>query len=255
MDTASRTFLTIVIPAYDEEKRLPSTLDQVTTYLSGQTYTWKVIVVDDGSADRTAEVAGDFAKRFPNQVSVIRNPHCGKAFTVRTGLLAADGEYVFMCDADLSMPIGEIEKLLVHLENGYHVAIGSREARGAQRSDEPVHRRFMGRVFNRLVQLLLVPGMHDTQCGFKGFHGSVAHDVFQRLCLYSSSAREVRGPMVTGFDVEVLFLAKKAGYSIKEVPITWRYVAGSKVSPLKDAIRMFKDVVKVRLNDWRGCYG
>lgn len=212
------------------------------------------MVVDDGSTDHTAEVVEAFVRQHPN-VQLIRNPHCGKAYAVRTGMLAADAEYVFLCDADLPMPIGELEKLLPPLQGGYHVVIGSRELAGASRLDEPWYRHLMGRAFNFLVQLIAVGGFRDTQCGFKGFQRQAAHDLFQRLKLYASPHNVVKGPMVTGFDVEVLFLAKKAGYSTKEVPILWHYVPGSKVSPLKDSMRMLMDVLKVRYNDLRGRYG
>ncbi|MCL4534400.1 MAG: glycosyltransferase family 2 protein [Bacteroidetes bacterium] len=243
----------IVIPAYNEERRLPDTLSQVAGYLGKQQYSWSIIVVDDGSTDHTAEVVEAFVRQHPN-VRLVRNPHCGKAYAVRTGMLASEAKYVFLCDADLPMPISELEKLLPPLQEGYRVAIGSREVAGASRLDEPWHRHLMGRIFNLLVQLVAVGGFQDTQCGFKGFHRDAAQDLFRRLKLYASPDNIVKGPMVTGFDVEVLFLAKKMGYSTAEVPVLWHYVPGSKVSPLKDSVRMLMDVLRVRYNDLRGRY-
>ncbi len=249
-----RVNLAIVIPAYNEQARLPATLDKITAYLEKQPLSWTVLVVDDGSQDQTAAIVEDFARKQPG-VHLLRNPHCGKAYAVRTGMLAADADYVFLCDADLPMSISEIEKLLPSLQDGYEVAIGSREVPGSARMNEPWHRHLMGKVFNLLVQVVAVGGVKDTQCGFKGFRGAVARELFERVQLYASPAGVVKGPMVTGFDVEVLFLARKAGYAIAEVPILWHYVPGSKVSPLKDAVRMFGDVMRVRINDWRGRYG
>ncbi len=245
--------MAVIIPAYNEQSRLPDTLQKVIAYLDAQGRPWAILVVDDGSTDRTAEVAEGFARQHPG-VLLIRNPHCGKAYAVRTGMLAAQAEYVFLCDADLPMPISEMEKLLPPLQDGCEVAIGSREVPGASRLDEPWHRHLMGKVFNLVVQLVAVGGIRDTQCGFKGFRGSVARELFERTKLYSSPTGVVKGPMVTGFDVEILFLARKAGYAVAEVPILWHYVPGSKVSPLKDSVRMFMDVLRVRLNDWRGMY-
>ncbi len=218
-----------------------------------QPHSWSILVVDDGSVDRTAEVVETFSQQYP-QVQLIRNPHCGKAYAVRTGMLAADADYIFLCDADLPMPISEMEKLLPPLQDGFEVAIGSREVAGATRVHEPWYRHLMGRGFNLLVQVVAVGGFQDTQCGFKGFQREAAHNLFRRLRLYTSPDGVVKGPMVTGFDVEVLFLARKVGYSIKELPVLWHYVPGSKVSPLKDSFRMLMDVLRVRYNDVRGRY-
>lgn len=180
--------------------------------------------------------------------------HLGKAAAVRGGILAARGELAFICDADLSMPIEEVAKFLPSFAQGYDIAIGSREATGAKRYGEPFYRHLMGRVFNRLVRLLTVGGFQDTQCGFKCLRAAVARDLFNRMRLYSDDGRPIKGPMVTGFDVELLFLALRSGYRVAEIPIDWYYAKGSKVNPVRDTFRMFGDVVKVRINDLRGQY-
>jgi glycosyltransferase involved in cell wall biosynthesis len=214
---------------------------------------WEVVVVDDGSNDNTANAVEAVSEMEP-RVRLIRNPHCGKAYAVRTGILASEASYLILCDADLATPISELPKLLQPMENNYDIAIGSREIAGAARLGEPGYRHLMGRVFNYLVRLLAVGDFQDTQCGFKGFRQAPAQDIFGRLRLYSSPAQIVKGPAVTGFDVEVLFLAKKLGYQVAEVPVTWTYQAGSKVSAARDSYRNFMDVVRVRYNDILGRY-
>lgn len=253
VNAANRPLVSVVIPAYNEERRLPQTLDRVATYFASQTYASEILVVDDGSSDGTARVVEAFVEGHPT-VRLLKNDHRGKGFTVRTGMLAAQGHIVLFSDADLSTPIEEIEKLLPWFERGYDVVIGSREGAGARREREPFYRHLMGRVFNFIVQLLTVRGIQDTQCGFKAFRDEVAQDVFGRMQLYGDDAKKIQGGMVTAFDVEVLFIAHKAGYRIKEVPVEWHYGTETKVNPLKDSWRNFRDVVLVRWNDLRGLY-
>jgi glycosyltransferase involved in cell wall biosynthesis len=223
------------------------------SYLETKSYSAEVIVVDDGSQDNTADVVGDLAAAH-HQVRLVRNPHGGKAHAVRTGMLAAEGEYVLFTDADGATPIEELEKLLPHLEREFDVAIGSREGAGATRHHEPAYRHLMGRVFNLIVQSLAVPGIQDTQCGFKAFRRGAAQDLFSNMQLYGSSTGHVQGAMLTGFDVEILFLARKWGYSIVEVPVQWYFGKESKVNPIKDSWRNLRDVLRVRWNDLRGKY-
>jgi dolichyl-phosphate beta-glucosyltransferase len=246
-------FLSIVIPAYNEERRLPGSLEKVLAFLHTKDYPAEVIVVDDGSTDNTVGVVEGFIARYP-LVSIIKNDHRGKGYAVRTGMLAARGTCVLFSDADLATPIDEVDRLLAFLEDGYDIAIGSREGMGAQRINEPGYRHLMGRVFNLLVRLVAVGGFQDTQCGFKCFRREVVQDLFQRVQLYGAEAGPARGGMVTGFDVEVLFLALKSGYKVKEVPVQWHYGANTKVNPMLDSARMFTDVLRVRLNHWRGKY-
>ncbi len=251
---SNRPFLSVVVPAYNEERRLPQTLARVHAYFAKLNYPTEILIVDDGSTDQTGEVVDAFAETHPT-VRLIRNDHRGKGYTVRTGMLAARGHIVLFSDADLSTPIEDVEKLLPWFERGYDIVIGSREGSGAQRIKEPFYRHLMGRVFNFIVRLLTVRGIEDTQCGFKAFRDEVAHDIFSRVQLYGEAAQRIKNGMVTAFDVEVLFIATKSGYRIKEVPVQWRYGTETKVNPLKDSWRNFRDVLAVRWNDARGIYG
>jgi glycosyltransferase involved in cell wall biosynthesis len=187
-------------------------------------------------------------------VSLIRNDHRGKGYAIRTGVAAARGHIILFFDADSSTPIEDVEKLLPWFERGYGIVIGSREGTGARRISEPFYRHLMGRVFNFVVRLLTVRGIEDTQCGFKALQHDAAQQIFARSRLYDEQSRPVRGAMVTAYDVEVLFLGQKLGYRIKEVPVEWRYGTESKVSPIKDSWRNFRDVVLVRWNDLQGKY-
>ena len=246
-------YLSVVVPAYNEASRLPLTLTKLMKYLESRDYIFEVLVVDDGSEDRTADIVEEMAAQHPD-LQGVRNPHRGKGYAVRTGMLQANGRFILYSDADFSAPIEEVEKLLPYLERNADVVIGSREGLGAARFDEPSYRHLMGRVFNTFVRLVALPQFHDTQCGFKAFRKEAAHKLFRGLHLYGDNAGDIKGAMVTGFDVEVLYLGLKWGYKIKEVPVKWYYSPGTKVNPVKDSYRMFKDIVKVRMNDVRGLY-
>jgi len=246
-------FLSVVIPAYNEERRLPQTLQSIVDYLARQAYSNEVIVVDDGSDDNTGQVVDSF-RAAHSTVTLIRNEHRGKGYAIRTGVLAAHGNIILLFDADSSTPIEEIAELLPWFERGYGIVIGSREGAGARRIKEPFYRHLMGRVFNLIVRLLTVRGIQDTQCGFKAFRDDVAHEIFSRTHLYRDSSQPVAGAMVTAYDVEVLFLGQKLGHKIKEIPVEWRYGTESKVNPLKDSWRNLRDVLLVRWNDLRGRY-
>lgn len=234
--------LSIIIPAYNEEKRLPASLQEIITFADQQTFSLEVIVVDDGSTDRTADLVEEFHVRYP-YISVIRNAHRGKGYAVKTGMLAAKGKYLFLCDADLSMSIEQVVTFFPPHEAGYDIVIGSREVKGARRYNEPTYRHIMGRVFNLIVRLFAVRGFQDTQCGFKSFKRDVARHVFALQTMDGF-----------GFDVEVLFIAQRKGYRIFELPIGWCHVSNSRISPLKDTFKMFRDVIQVRWNAWRGFY-
>jgi dolichyl-phosphate beta-glucosyltransferase len=242
--------LTIVVPTYNEKNRIGGTLQRICEFMSAQPYAIELLVVDDGSADGTA----DMVESMGSGIGVIRNDHRGKAYTVRTGMLAAKGQRVLFSDADLSTPIEEVSRFLPIFDAGYDVVIGSREAPGAVRFDEPLTRHLMGRVFTRVVQLVTGQRFEDTQCGFKAFSHTAAQQVFSRVQLYGPNTPVIRRSKVTGFDVELLFLARKQGLRIREVPVRWYYSRGSKVDPLRDSMQNLLDVLKVRLYDWQGRY-
>ena len=234
--------LTIIIPAYNEEKRLPRTLPRVVAFAEAQDYEVEILVVDNASTDRTAEVARAFAVNHP-RVAVLKQPIPGKGAAVRKGMLAGRGEYLFICDADLAMPIEEVSKFLPPVRSDYDIAIASREAPGARRYNEPWYRHLMGRVFNLMVRMLAVPGIHDTQCGFKCLRREVARDLF--------AVQTIDG---WAFDVEILHAALRRGYRLDEVPINWYYGRGSRVSPVRDSINMTLEVLRIRWNGQRGAY-
>ena len=239
--TPSEPLLTIIIPAYNEERRLPKSLEQITAFVQAQSEPMEVIVVENGSRDRTTEIAEDYAARYP----FIRVMHSakGKGVAVKAGMLAGQGRYLFICDSDLSMPITEVRKFLPPALSDYDVAIASREGPGAHRYGEPEYRHLMGRVFNFIVRVLAIPGFQDTQCGFKSFRREVAREVF--------AAQTMTG---WAFDVEALFIALRRGYKVVAVPIHWYFDADSRIDPLRDTWRMLRDVVRIRLNGWRGVY-
>ena len=235
-------FLSIIIPAYNEERRIQATLDAVTQYLAKQPYAAEVFVVDDGSTDATPSLVSGY-ECSGCKVQLISLPHRGKGSAVKAGMLKAQGHYRFLCDADLAMPIEQLERFLPPNIDSWDIVIGSREAPGAQRYDEPPFRHLMGRVFNLIIRTLAIKGIRDTQCGFKLFRGDVAQRLFtqQRLDGF-------------GFDVEILFLAQRSGLLVKEVPIDWYYGSESKVRPLHDSIATLRETLQVRWNHVRGRY-
>lgn len=248
--------LSLIVPAYEEAARLPETFRAIDAWLEAPPCApVEVLIVDDGSGDDTLALARAWAAGHPpERVRVIAAPHRGKGATVTRGFLEARGEVVFFDDADLSVPLADAATLLQAIRGGADVAIGSRELPGARREEEPGYRHLMGRGFNRIVQLLLLPGIQDTQCGFKMFTRRAAQDVFRRLRRYGPDAPPVSGPMVTAFDVEALFLARQLGYRVVEVPITWVHGQGSKVRPVMDALRMARDVTLVKWGALTGAY-
>ena len=248
---APRPHLSIVIPAYNEAQRLVSTLATIEHFLASKSYPTELIIANDGSTDATSTLAHGFRSERVN-VRALDLLHRGKAATVRDGVLAARGRYVLFTDADLSTPIDFGDRLLDALEAGADVAIGSREGAQARRIGEPAYRHLMGRIFNAVVRVVAVPDIEDTQCGFKAFRREPAREIFRRTRLHVR--RQVRGPMVTAFDVEVLSIARSLNYSIAEIPVRWTHVSGSKVNPLVDSARMFRDVFYVRINAMRGRY-
>ncbi|HMN60655.1 MAG TPA: glycosyltransferase family 2 protein [Anaerolinea sp.] len=235
-------FLSIILPAHNEEQRLPPSLKKVQAFIDAQPYPAEVIVVENGSTDGTYAAARGFLERMPT-LRVVQESGRGKGLAVRRGMLEAPGEYRIFCDVDFSMPVEQISNFIPPALPQVDVAIASREAPGAKRYGEPELRHFIGRGFNTLVRWMALPGLQDTQCGFKCFRGDVAARIFPLQT-------------ITGwtFDVEVLFIARKMGYSILEVPIPWYYNADSKVRVIKDSIHMFTDLIDIRLKALRGQY-
>ncbi len=254
MMTGNQPLLTIVIPAYNEHMRLPTTLATVQAYAAHTQLDVEVIVADDGSSDDTAQIVQTAAQQWP-QLRLLALDHRGKGFAVRAGVLAARGRYVLMCDADLAVPIEEWDRMLPFFtQQQYDVVIGSREGQGAHREGEPFHRHLMGRVFNTIVRLIVVGNFHDTQCGFKAFRTEVAQDLFHRARIYGADAPVIQGAAVTAFDVEIIYLAMARGYRVAELPVVWQYGVETKVDPIRDAIRNLRDVVQVRWLAMRGEY-
>ena len=234
-------YLSIVIPARNEEARLPRALGQVFAFLETQPYTHEVIVVENGSRDRTLEVAQKFTSHFHN-LCILHEDLPGKGRAVRRGVLEAGGTYRFIADTDFSMPVGEIGRFLPPACD-CQVAIASREAPGSVRYNEPYYRHLSGRIFNLLIRLLVLRGLQDTQCGFKCFRGDVAEDIFRYQTMTGWS-----------FDVEVLTIARRHGYTIQEIGVPWTYHAGSRINVLRDSWRMTLDLLTIRRNLRRGVY-
>ena len=237
-ETPSGLFLSVVIPAYNEEQRLPPSMARIREYLAEQPYRAEVIVVDNASADRTSEVAKE------SGAQVLEERRRGKGAAVRTGVLAARGEYVLFSDADLSTPIEEVEKLLAALRSGYDVAIGSRALPESNITvHQPWYREFVGRFGNLLVRLLAVHGIADTQCGFKLYPRAVARRLFE--------AQRMTG---IAFDMELLFLAQRLKLKVAEVPVTWVDNPDTRFNRLRDGLDALKDLVRIRWNWVRGRY-
>lgn len=225
--------VSFIIPAYNEAERIGRSLEKALAYFADRDYTWEILVVDDGSRDATPEIVGQFADRG---VRLLRQPrNMGKGAAVRRGMLEGKGECRIFSDADFSTPIEETARALEHLER-FDVAIGSRAIdRSYVKVHQPWYRETMGKVFNLLVRIVAVPGIKDTQCGFKGFRAQAARDVFGRTKIDGFS-----------FDVEALYIAGRLGYTIKEFPVEWRNDARSTLNPVTDSINMFRELLRIR---------
>jgi dolichyl-phosphate beta-glucosyltransferase len=233
----SAPFLSVVVPAYNEEARIRPTLARLAEYYGAQSYTWNVTVISDGSSDGTNEIVAEFCRSHPNFSLHAYSPNRGKGYAVRQGMLMAGGELILFCDADLATPQEETEKLLAHMREGADIAIGSRPLRESKlEKHQPWLREMMGRTSNKIIQLLAVRGIHDTQCGFKIFTHSSARDVFSRCRLTGFS-----------FDFEALMIARDLGYRIDEVPIRWAHQEGSKVVFWRDYPIALRDLIRLRM--------
>jgi len=235
----------IVIPAYNEIARLPATLQSVVDCIRERGWSAEVIVVNDGSTDATAKVVQDFARNAP-EVRLLENPvNRGKGFSVRAGMLAALGEVVLFTDADLSAPIEEVEHLFAAIASGADIAIGSRWLeKGRQTHRQPLYRQFFGRCFNAVIRAVMGLKFADTQCGFKAFTREAAQTVFQLQTIER-----------WGFDPEMLFIALKRGFWIIEVPVSWAHDERTRMSYLKDGMKMLQEIAIIRWRAFRGLYG
>lgn len=234
---SAKKHLSIVIPAYNEEQRIAGTLARIAEYMERQSYSFEVLVVDDGSTDRTSMACEEFAAHHP-WCRLIRLPrNRGKGFAVRTGVLEAAGEYILMCDADLATPIEELDGFWALIEDKADIVIASRPLRESKLvKRQPLYREWAGRALNTLVRAIAVPGIHDTQCGFKMFTRRSARCIFPYCTLDRFS-----------FDIEVLHLARRMGFQIREAPVHWYHVPGSKIRFLRDGLGMIVDLLRIRL--------
>ncbi|HEY7034444.1 MAG TPA: dolichyl-phosphate beta-glucosyltransferase [Thermomicrobiales bacterium] len=245
--------LSLVIPAFNEAHRIRQTLQSARDYLQTQPYESEILVVDDGSLDQTGTIAAAFAEEHPT-VRALTIVHGGKAAALRSGMAAATGDLIAFSDADLATPLRYLGDFRRAVIGGDDVVIGSREGQGAVRIDEPFYRHWMGRAFNLLVRVLLLPEIQDTQCGFKLFRREAALHILDRARLYRESDASVHGPRVTAFDVELLVVARRLGYRVRAVPVAWTYGTQSKVNPIWDTLHNLADVLRVKWNDLRGRY-
>jgi dolichyl-phosphate beta-glucosyltransferase len=233
-----RGLLSIVVPAYNEAGRLPTTLSRLRNYLDSSGREYEVILVDDGSTDGTLALMHQFEQSWPAARAVSLGLNRGKGRAVAEGVRASRGEMVLFTDADLSTPIEELSKLEEAVERGADVACGSRAGPGS-RQDQPLHRRVMGNGFSVLVRLLLLPGFRDSQCGFKYFRGMVARELFAALRTDGFA-----------FDVELIWRARQAGYRVEEVPVRWINAEDSQISPFRHSAQVLRDVLILRLLGW-----
>jgi dolichyl-phosphate beta-glucosyltransferase len=242
LSSAHPPLLSIILPALNEEQRLPKCLDKIDAFLRTQSFTAEVIVVENASTDRTAEITRAFAVDHP-YVKLIQLEERGKGRAVKAGMLAAQGEYRFICDVDLSMPIEEVVHFLPPYTGDADISIATREGKQARRVGEPEYRHIMGRVNNFIIQLFAVPGFEDTQCGFKMFNRRTAEDLF--------SVQRMNG---IGFDVELLFIARRRGYKVREVPITWYFDPDSRMRLVQDSLNILREIWEIRRNWAKGLY-
>jgi glycosyltransferase involved in cell wall biosynthesis len=242
----------VIIPSFDEMSNIKrEVLKQVQRYLARQKYSWEVILADDGSTDGTVAELEKFAAEKRNW-RVLKNKHAGKGPTVAAGMLAARGEWRLFCDFDQSTPISELGKFWSETKKA-DVVIGSRAMPGAKRQREPFYRHLMGVGFNLLTRVIALPGIHDSQCGFKLLSAKATEELFVRLYIYNDKNGK-KDAFTGAFDVELLFLARKKGFKIKEVPVVWIHNRTQRVSPLKDSGRMLWDIVRIRGADLTGKY-
>jgi glycosyltransferase involved in cell wall biosynthesis len=238
----SKPFLSLVIPVNNEATRLPQAIQKIDAFVGQNDFEVEVLIVENGSTDDTLIIAQSLVQSRP-YLRIFRETQRGKGLAVKRGMLEARVEYRIMCDVDFSMPIEQVNRFIPPNLADVEVAIGSREVPGARRFEEPAYRHLIGRIFNTMVRWLVLPGLHDTQCGFKCFRGDVAEVLFPQQTLEGMS-----------FDTEVLFIAREKGLTIKEVPIDWYFDPDSRVRLIQDSLKMAVDLVTIRRNAQKGLY-
>ncbi len=247
---SNKMYLSIVIPSYNEENNIRTgSLSGMADYLKEQNYTWEILVIDDGSTDKTAELAEKFAKNHKN-IKVLKEPHRGKGGTVISGMLKATGSIVVFDDMDQATPIDQLERVLPKFDEGYDVVIGSR----AGREGAPLIRKTMAYGFTVLRNVILQLPFKDTQCGFKAFTNDAGRKIFERLRIFNEKELTLGASVSAGFDLEILYVAKKLKLRVAEVPVIWHHKEGTKVNPIKDSWEGLRDLIKVRLNALQGKY-
>lgn len=242
--------ISIVIPSFNEENNIRTgALSGMVDYLKEQNYSWEIIVVDDGSTDKTADLARQFAKHHKN-IKVLQEPHRGKGGTVIAGMLMASGDIVIFDDMDQATPIDQLERILPKFGDGFDIVIGSRTGR----EGAPLIRKTMALGFSILRNLVLQLPYKDTQCGFKAFTKNASKEIFKRLQIFNQKQAQSGASVSAGFDLEILYVARKLGLKVAEVPVVWHHKEGTKVNPIKDSWEGFRDLIKVRLNALQGKY-
>ncbi len=249
-----KIYLSVIIPCYNEEANLRrGALEEVWQFLRKQKFSWEVLISDDGSSDKSLSLAQEFARRHPG-FKILANRHGGKPWAVWQGIKAASGEIILFTDMDQSTPLREIKKLLPWFKKGFDIVIGSR---GKTRKDAPWFRKLMAFIFLTGRRLILLRNIKDTQCGFKALRRSVARQLFPKLQFFHQEQKGVKGWRVSAFDVELLFLAKKAGYRIKEVRIAWQdrdITQGKGKNFLRESKEMLTEILRIKWNNWLGRY-
>jgi len=238
-------YLSVVIPAYNEEEKIKNTIQKVSEFLNSYKFLSEIIIVDDGSADKTLPAAKAEAKRHKRRIKIFKNnPNQGKGYALKKGMTRARGEMVLFMDADLSTPLGTFDRMLPFLKNGYDIVMGSRHLPDSKfLVYQPIWRQKIGRIFNKIVFAFFIKKITDTNCGFKAYKNLVAKDLYSRLTINR-----------WGFDVEVIYMAQKFGYRIKEVPVKWTDDPRTKVNIIKAMFSTLKELAQIKINDWRGLY-